>query len=222
VILQDFTESIVEDSARAWLEALGYAVLHGPDISLGGDALTPALSQWERDKYSDVVLERRLRQSLVGLNPDLPGQAIPTPDDIFGSAPTISAPSYPNLEGSSPNLTDRRNADGCLLSDQLTLPIINDLAVLVAPLRQQLEVLAGEPRSKGKISRDKMIEVVLGLCAQHFITLRCLAELVNRKPDTLRDQYLSGLVQERKLSLAFPKTPTHERQAYCTSSALSQ
>ncbi len=152
----------------------------------------------------------------------LPGQAIPTPDDIFGSAPTISAPSSPNLEGSSPNLTDRRNADGCLLSDQLSLPIIDDLAVLAAPLRQQLEALAAEPRSKGKISRDKMIDVVLALCAQHFITLRCLAELVNRKPDTLRDQYLSGLVQERKLSLAFPKTPTHERQAYCTSSALSQ
>ena len=26
------TESIVEDAALAWLEALGYADLHGPDI----------------------------------------------------------------------------------------------------------------------------------------------------------------------------------------------
>ena len=67
-----------------------------------------------------------------------------------------------------------------------------------------------------------MIEVVLALCAEHFITLRCLAELVKRKPATLRNQYLTGLVQERKLSLAFPKTPTHERQAYCASSALSE
>ena len=30
-----FTESIVEDAALAWLEALGYAVLHGPDIADG-------------------------------------------------------------------------------------------------------------------------------------------------------------------------------------------
>ena len=141
----------------------------------------------------------------------LPGEAIPTPEDIFGTAPTISAPSSPNLAGSSPNLADQRDPEGCLLSDQLLLPIIDDLARLSAPTRHRLEGLAAEPRSKGKVSREKMIEVVLALCAEHFITLRCLAELVNRKPDTLRDQYLTVLVQERKLSLAFPKTPTHER-----------
>jgi hypothetical protein len=28
-----FAESIVEDAALAWLEALGYGVLHGPDIA---------------------------------------------------------------------------------------------------------------------------------------------------------------------------------------------
>jgi hypothetical protein len=28
-----FTESVVEDAALGWLGALGYAVLHGPDIS---------------------------------------------------------------------------------------------------------------------------------------------------------------------------------------------
>lgn len=30
-----FTECLVEDAARAWLEALGYAVLYGPDIAAG-------------------------------------------------------------------------------------------------------------------------------------------------------------------------------------------
>ncbi|MFH1044153.1 MAG: RNA-binding domain-containing protein [Pseudomonadota bacterium] len=159
----------------------------------------------------------------------LPGEAIPTPEDIFGTATTISAPSSPNLTGSSRNLAgssrnldERRNAEGCLLTDQLSLPIIDDLARLSVPLRQRLEAMAAEPRAKGKVNREKLIEVVLALCAEHFVTLRCLAELINRKPDTLRDQYLTGLVQARKLSLAFPKTPTHERQAYCASSALSE
>lgn len=41
--MSQFTESIVEDAAFAWQESLGYAVLHGPDISPGGDTLTPAL-----------------------------------------------------------------------------------------------------------------------------------------------------------------------------------
>jgi type I restriction enzyme R subunit len=33
-----FTESLVESAALGWLGALGYAVLHGPDIAAGEDA----------------------------------------------------------------------------------------------------------------------------------------------------------------------------------------
>ncbi len=33
--MSSFTESVVQDAALAWLEALGYAVLHGPDIAVG-------------------------------------------------------------------------------------------------------------------------------------------------------------------------------------------
>ena len=64
-----FTESIVEEVALTWLEGLGYAVVHGPDISPGDDTLTLALSQRERGQYSDVVLERRLRETVQPLVP---------------------------------------------------------------------------------------------------------------------------------------------------------
>ncbi len=33
--MSSFTESVVQDAALAWLEVLGYAVLHGPDIAVG-------------------------------------------------------------------------------------------------------------------------------------------------------------------------------------------
>ena len=150
----------------------------------------------------------------------LSGEAIPTPDDVFGSPARISASSSPNLGGSSPNLAENRDANGCLIADSLPLPIIDDIAALAPALRGTLEKIAVEPRSKGKVDREVLIAVVLQLCARHFITLRCLALLVNRKPETLRDQYLTRLVRERKLTLAFPTTPTHERQAYCASDAL--
>ena len=71
----NFTESVVEDAALAWLEALGYQVLHGPDIAVG----EPAAERIDSN-YRDVVLERRLRQTLVQLNPDLPSDAI---EDAF-------------------------------------------------------------------------------------------------------------------------------------------
>jgi type I restriction enzyme R subunit len=49
------------------LEALSYAVLHGPDITadMFGD-------EHSGPSYRDMVLEGRLCQALVRLNPDLP------------------------------------------------------------------------------------------------------------------------------------------------------
>jgi type I restriction enzyme, R subunit len=40
-----FTESVVEDAALVWLEALGYAVLHGAAIAAG----KPAAGRSETD-----------------------------------------------------------------------------------------------------------------------------------------------------------------------------
>ncbi len=69
--MPDFTESIVEEAALAWLEGLGYVVLHGPQIAVG------QLGAERSDAgYRDVVLERRLRQALVRLNPELPAEAL--------------------------------------------------------------------------------------------------------------------------------------------------
>ena len=67
----NFTESVVEDAAIAWLEGLGYGVLHGPEIAAGESG-----AERSDPNYRDVVLERRLRQALVRLNPDLPPEAL--------------------------------------------------------------------------------------------------------------------------------------------------
>ena len=73
-------EREVEQAALAWLQALGFAVAHGPDISPGGDTLTLSLSQRERESYGEVVLAQRLRDALARLNPDLPPEAL---DEAF-------------------------------------------------------------------------------------------------------------------------------------------
>lgn len=80
-----FTESVVEDAALAWLESLGYAVLHGPEIAAG----TPGAERSDPN-YRDVVLERRLRQALVRLNPALPAEAL---DDALSKLTRTDAPS---------------------------------------------------------------------------------------------------------------------------------
>jgi type I restriction enzyme R subunit len=67
----NFTESVVEEAALEWLEAKGWAVLHGPEIAAG----MPSAERDDPD-FRDVVLERRLRQSLQRLNPALSNDAI--------------------------------------------------------------------------------------------------------------------------------------------------
>jgi type I restriction enzyme R subunit len=68
-----FAESTVEDAALAWLESLGYTIKHGLEIA-------PGELGAERTDYGQVVLERRLRDALVRLNPELPPEAL---DDAF-------------------------------------------------------------------------------------------------------------------------------------------
>jgi type I restriction enzyme R subunit len=71
-------ESIVEEAALEWFGELGYAVGHGPQMAPGEHAegtLTPALSQGERESYSEVVLVGRLRAALRLLNPAIPEDA---------------------------------------------------------------------------------------------------------------------------------------------------
>ena len=63
------TESDVEQLAFDWLEGLGWRTAHGPDIGPDGPSA-------ERSDYSQVVLERRLRDALAELNPGLPAGAL--------------------------------------------------------------------------------------------------------------------------------------------------
>ena len=67
------TEADVEQAALGWLRALGWAVARGPDIA-------PDAPAAERGDFGQVVLERRLREALARLNPELPASAL---DDAF-------------------------------------------------------------------------------------------------------------------------------------------
>jgi len=63
----------IEQAALAWLESAGWAVRNGAEIAPGEPAA-------ERADYRQVVLERRLRDALARLNPELPAEAL---EDAF-------------------------------------------------------------------------------------------------------------------------------------------
>src|SRR5690606_3591149 len=58
-----------EDAALEWLSGLGYALLHGPDISPDG-------SSPERVSYDQLLLTMRLRAALKRLNPHLSAETL--------------------------------------------------------------------------------------------------------------------------------------------------
>ena len=79
-----FTESTVEEATLQWLEELGYAVLHGPDIA-------PEEPGAERQSFADVLLVGRLRDALERINPKVPTEAL---DEAFRR---ITRTETPNL-----------------------------------------------------------------------------------------------------------------------------
>jgi len=64
-----FTESVVEIAALQWFAAIGYTVVHGPDIA-------PDSVFAERASYQEVVLRDRLHAALARINPDASPDAI--------------------------------------------------------------------------------------------------------------------------------------------------
>ena len=69
--MSTFSESDVETAALSWLSSLGWQVAYGRDIA-------PDTLGAERTDFTHVVLEERLRDALLNLNPDLPRSALET------------------------------------------------------------------------------------------------------------------------------------------------
>jgi len=68
--MSEFAEpELLEKAVLELFKELGYEVAYGPDISPGG-------SRPERSSYSEVLLLKRLRESLLRINPTLPEEAI--------------------------------------------------------------------------------------------------------------------------------------------------
>ena len=65
------TEADVETAALSWLSNLGWQVAYGPNIA-------PDTPEAERTDFTQVVLEERLREALLNLNPELPSSALET------------------------------------------------------------------------------------------------------------------------------------------------
>lgn len=190
-----------------------------------------------------LLLARLVKQGLLasdgrsrGMVYFLPGEVLPTPEQVFmgqallGVGNVGSSSEYSEVtseysaatSGHSALGDSRRDLQGRLLTPHLDAPVVDDLSLLDQGFLKTLTQVAEEPRQKERLGSERMEQVVTALCRDHFVTLSALAELVNRHPDGLRQQYLSKMVRDGRMVLAFPTKPTHERQAYRAADGTTQ
>ena len=96
-------EQDVEQAGLTWLDSLGFAFAHGPEMAFGQPA-----AERSDPTYRDVVLEWRLREAVVRLNPDLPQEAL---DDAFRKI----------VRADGPSLIERNRAVHRMLVDGVTV-----------------------------------------------------------------------------------------------------
>lgn len=79
----NFCESQLEEATLEWFEELGYEVVFAPDIAPDGEYS-------ERDDYSDVILNNRVKDALARINPNFSIDAL---EDAFRQIITPQSPS---------------------------------------------------------------------------------------------------------------------------------
>lgn len=79
-----------------------------------------------------------------------------------------------------------------------------------------LLALAEPVRMTGKAPAELVRKVILGLCAERFLSLRELSVLLGRGQEGIRDRFVSKMEQEGLLELRYPDKRTHRNQAYRT------
>ncbi len=121
----------------------------------------------------------------------------------------------PDTDSSRPFVGPRTLDSGVLTPDSGAL--IPDSGVLTPDSMKSLDALlqiAGPVRATGAAPQSIVRATILALCSERFLSLRELAYLLNRNPETLRNEYVSKMIRSGQLAPRYPEQPRHRQQAY--------
>ncbi|EPF12893.1 Divergent AAA domain [Cedecea davisae] len=150
----------------------------------------------------------------------LPGMEPPSPEEVFANALSTTSSlthSADNLTHSAGNLTHSdqdRDSYGRFISSLIDKPFIDDLAVLTIDFRFSLEEIASPAREHRRLETDVMKALLSRLCDGHYLSVAVLEKLLGRRAQSIRQNYLKPMVDEKELKLAFPNKPNSPRQGY--------
>ena len=181
------TEADVEQAALDWLSALGWQAAQGQDIA-------PDAPNAERADYGQVVLDSRLWDALVELNPDLPSSAL---EDAHRK---LTRPEGPTLEARNRAFhrmlvdgvtVEYRAEDGSIRGEQVKVVDFDDPGANV--LHVTWEWRLKPPARKG--NRSDAMSVVNGVPVA----------IVEHKNPTDADAIDRGITQLRRYEFETPE-----------------
>lgn len=124
-------------------------------------------------------------------------------DDLnLGSEHPDLMPEHPDLMSEHPDLTINQ-AD----LTQTNTDLWQELFDIAKPIRN------GETRPSSA-DLEKVLIQLLEKTGEKYLKLPQLSELLGRNTDTLRKSYLSRMLKEQKIELAYPTKPNHPEQGY--------
>jgi ATP-dependent DNA helicase RecG len=78
----------------------------------------------------------------------------------------------------------------------------------------QLKVLAAPAYHRDRLPPQETRKIILQLCEGRYFTASDLAQLMNRNPNSLRNRFLTPMVDEGLLDRKYPAEPNRPDQAY--------
>lgn len=79
-----------------------------------------------------------------------------------------------------------------------------------------LRKIAEPIRSLRKAPRDRVEATILRLCEGRYLTLDELADLLNRRKDSLRNHYITPMLEDGRIEARYKNIRNHPRQGYRT------
>lgn len=157
----------------------------------------------------------------------LPGMEPPSPEDVFSNALTPTSNLTHNVDSlthkvnnlthndnNTDDTSDVRDSKGRFISALIDKPFIDSLEALSEVFRQQLNALGVPAREQHRLDTETMKSLIMALCREHYISVSILEMLLDRKPQSLRQNYLKPMVSDGLLKMAFPHKPNSPKQGY--------
>ena len=133
-------------------------------------------------------------------------------DSLAGNDQALTGASTGNNVSSYPNndLSTGINEPSTSINEPSTgindVIIIKEVGDLSNDMLLNLQSIVASARAKGRFTPEQSKSIVLQICQKQFMSSSILKHFLNREIDTIRRKYLSPLLKEGLLELAYPKT----------------